>query len=76
MGADLEVSGQTAEITGPSHLTGTTVKALDIRSGAAVILAALAAEGTTTVEDAHHVNRGYADIVGTLASIGASIKRG
>ncbi len=76
MGADIEVSGQTAEIVGPTHLTGTTVKALDIRSGAAVILAALAAEGTTIVEDAHHVNRGYSDIVGTLASIGASIKKG
>lgn len=76
MGADVQVSGQTAEITGPTHLTGTTIKALDIRSGAAVILAALAAEGTTIVEDAHHVNRGYADLVGTLSSIGASIKRG
>lgn len=76
MGADVEVSGQTARITGPSHLVGTTVKALDIRSGAAVILAALAAEGTTLVEDARHVNRGYADIVGTLANLGASIRRG
>jgi UDP-N-acetylglucosamine 1-carboxyvinyltransferase len=76
MGADIEVSGQTARIIGPTHLTGTSVKALDIRSGAAVILAALAAEGTTIVEDAHHVNRGYADIVGTLTGIGASVKRG
>ncbi|MGE5619388.1 MAG: UDP-N-acetylglucosamine 1-carboxyvinyltransferase [Sphingomonadaceae bacterium] len=76
MGADVRVSGQTAEITGPARLIGTTVKALDIRSGAAVILAALAAEGTTVVEDAHHVNRGYADIVGTLASVGARIRRG
>ncbi len=76
MGAKIEVSGQTAEITGPSPLLGTTVKALDIRSGAAVILAALAAEGTTVVEDVRHVNRGYSDIVGTLASIGASIRRG
>ncbi len=76
MGADIQVSGQTAEITGPTPLTGTAVRALDIRSGAAVILAALAAEGTTMVEDAQHVNRGYADIVETLAGIGASIKRG
>ncbi|MHB0870790.1 MAG: UDP-N-acetylglucosamine 1-carboxyvinyltransferase [Chloroflexota bacterium] len=75
MGADIRVSGQTAEILGPARLTGTTVSALDIRSGAAVILAALAAEGTATVEDAHHVNRGYADIVGTLAGIGARIRR-
>lgn len=75
MGAVIDVSGQTARITGPTRLKGTTVKALDIRSGAAVILAALAAEGTTTVEDVHHVDRGYPDLVGTLSSLGASIRR-
>jgi UDP-N-acetylglucosamine 1-carboxyvinyltransferase len=75
LGADIEVSGQSASIAGPSHLVGTSVRALDIRSGAAVILAALAAEGTTVVEDVHHVNRGYADIVATLSSLGASIRR-
>lgn len=76
MGADIDVSnGQTAHVVGPTHLTGTTVRALDIRSGAAVILAALAAEGTTIVEDVRHVSRGYADIVGTLSSLGASIRR-
>jgi len=76
LGADIEVvSGQTAHIVGPTHLRGTTVRALDIRSGAAVILAALAAEGTTIVEDVRHVNRGYADIVGTLSTLGASIRR-
>ena len=52
MGADIQVSGQTARITGPTKLHGTTVRALDIRCGAALILAALAAEGTTVIEDA------------------------
>ncbi|MGI5836846.1 MAG: UDP-N-acetylglucosamine 1-carboxyvinyltransferase [Chloroflexota bacterium] len=76
LGADIKVvNGQTAHVVGPVHLTGTKVKALDIRSGAAMILAALAAEGTTEVEDVRHVNRGYADIVGDLLRLGASIRR-
>jgi len=75
LGADIEVvNGQTANVMGPTHLTGATVKALDIRSGAAVILAALAAEGTTVVENVKHVSRGYADIVGSLEKLGAKIR--
>lgn len=74
MGADIQVSGQTAQITGPTPLHGTTVRALDIRSGAAVILAALAAQGTSQVEDVHHVSRGYEDIAGTLVGLGAKIQ--
>lgn len=75
MGATVDVEGQTAHITGPTRLRGTTVRALDIRSGAAVILAGLAAQGTTIVEDVRHVSRGYEDIVGTLSSLGADIRR-
>jgi UDP-N-acetylglucosamine 1-carboxyvinyltransferase len=75
MGATIDVEGQTAHITGPTVLKGTTVRALDIRSGAAVVLAGLAAEGTTIVEDIRHVSRGYEDIVGTLSSLGAAIRR-
>lgn len=75
MGATIDVEGQTAHITGPANLRGTTVRALDIRSGAAVILAGLAADGTTIVEDVRHVSRGYEDIVGTLSGLGASIRR-
>ena len=75
MGAIIDVTGQTAQIHGPTSLTGTKVKALDIRSGAAVILAALVAEGTTIVEEVRHVSRGYQDIAGTLNSLGASIRR-
>jgi UDP-N-acetylglucosamine 1-carboxyvinyltransferase len=74
MGADVQVNGgQTAYISGPTVLRGTTVRALDIRSGAAVILAALAAEGVTAVEDIRHVNRGYEDIAGTLSSLGLRV---
>ena len=51
MGADIQVEGQTALIKGPRHLRGSEVKALDIRSGAAVILAALAAEGQSVILD-------------------------
>ena len=76
MGANINVvNGQTAHVVGPTPLSGTRVKALDIRSGAAVIIAALAAEGTTIVEDVRHVSRGYADIVGELQRLGASIRR-
>jgi UDP-N-acetylglucosamine 1-carboxyvinyltransferase len=73
MGAVIEVNGQTALIDGPANLEGATVRALDIRAGAAVILAGLAARGVTIVEDVRHVSRGYEDIVGVLSSLGAQI---
>ncbi len=75
LGAVIDVEGQTAHIHGSTNLQGTTVRALDIRSGAAIILAGLAAEGTTIIEDVYHVNRGYEDIVRTLSSLGANIRR-
>ncbi len=75
MGADIEVEGQTAHIHGPTPLRGTRVRALDIRSGAALILAGLTAEGETIIEDAYHVDRGYEDFVAILQSIGADITR-
>lgn len=73
MGADIRVTGQTARIFGPTPLRGTEVRALDIRSGAALVLAALAAEGSTTILDAQHLDRGYEDLVGTLQNLGAVI---
>ncbi|MCL4464804.1 MAG: UDP-N-acetylglucosamine 1-carboxyvinyltransferase [Chloroflexi bacterium] len=75
MGARIEVQGQTASIFGPTPLRGATVRALDLRAGAALVLAALAADGQTTVEDVHHLERGYEDIVGKLKAVGASIRR-
>lgn len=74
MGARFEVAGQTARITGPTPLHGTDVRALDIRSGAAVVLAALAAEGVTTIHDLHHLDRGYDDLIETLRSLGAVVE--
>jgi UDP-N-acetylglucosamine 1-carboxyvinyltransferase len=75
MGADIEVDGQTARITGPARLHGSTVRARDIRSGAALVLAALAAQGMTTIEDAHHIDRGYEDVERALTDIGAAVLR-
>jgi UDP-N-acetylglucosamine 1-carboxyvinyltransferase len=75
MGADIRVEGQTAWIRGPTSLKGGKVRALDIRSGAAVILAALAAEGKTLVSDIGYVDRGYERIHHKLTQLGARIER-
>lgn len=73
MGAQIEVHGQKAKITGPSKLNGTEVRALDIRCGAALVLAGLVADGTTEISDAYHIDRGYENLVGRLAALGAKI---
>jgi len=75
MGADIEVSAQTAVIRGPTPLHGAEVNALDIRSGAAMILAGLAAHGETVIRDAQHVDRGYEDFVDVLQHLGGHIER-
>jgi UDP-N-acetylglucosamine 1-carboxyvinyltransferase len=75
MGADIRVGGQTAWIRGPTVLRGNKVRALDIRSGAAVILAALAADGQTFISDIGYVDRGYERIHDKLAQLGARIDR-
>lgn len=73
MGADIRTEGHHAVVRGVPQLSGAPVKAPDIRAGAALVLAGLAAEGTTVIGDAHHVERGYADLVGSLADLGADI---
>lgn len=75
MGADIITAGQTAIITGPAALTGTVVKALDVRAGGALVLAALAAEGTTEINDAFHLDRAHEDLVGKLRRLGATVDR-
>ena len=75
MGADILINGKTAVVTGQEKLFGTTVCAHDLRAGAALIIAGLAAEGTTKVENIHFVERGYENIVEKLANLGANIKR-
>ena len=75
MGARVQVEGKAAVIDGVKELHGCEVRACDLRAGAAMIVAALAAEGTTIIEDAHYVERGYEDIIGKLTALGAKIKR-
>ena len=75
MGARVEVSGQTAVIIGSTPLTGTPVKALDIRSGAALVIAGLVAQGITEVSDIYHLDRGYEALDVKLRCLGARIER-
>jgi UDP-N-acetylglucosamine 1-carboxyvinyltransferase len=62
-------------VRGVRRLSGAPVKAPDIRAGAALVIAGLAAVGTTVISDVHHIDRGYDDLVGRLASVGAGIER-
>jgi len=75
MGADITLEGQTALIRGPTPLVGSEVKALDIRSGAALILAALAAEGKSVICNMGYIDRGYGGIDTKLNQLGARIER-
>jgi UDP-N-acetylglucosamine 1-carboxyvinyltransferase len=75
LGADITIDGHHASVRGVEHLTGATVVAPDIRAGAALVVAGLAASGSTEIGDVFHIDRGYDDIVGRLASIGASVTR-
>ena len=75
MGAGIEINGKTASITGVETLRGTVVQAHDLRAGAALVLAGLAAEGETTVENIHYIERGYEDLIGKLTALGAHIHR-
>ncbi len=73
MGADIRVDGHHAVVRGVDALSGAPVRAPDIRAGAALVVAGLAAEGETVVAGAHHVERGYQDLVGNLARLGADV---
>ncbi|MDP3767647.1 MAG: UDP-N-acetylglucosamine 1-carboxyvinyltransferase [Dehalococcoidia bacterium] len=75
MGADVVTAGQTAIISGPTHLYGTPVRCMDVRAGAALVVAALAAEGTTELSDIYHLDRGYEALDQKLRSLGAGIQR-
>ena len=75
MGADIQINGKTAVVTGQDKLKGNVVYAHDLRAGAALIIAGLAAEGTTYVENIHFIERGYERIVEKLAALGADIRR-
>jgi UDP-N-acetylglucosamine 1-carboxyvinyltransferase len=75
MGANINVDGRVAVIKGVNKLYGAHVAAMDLRGGAALVLAGLAAEGDTIVDNIYHVDRGYEDFEKSLQSIGASIFR-
>jgi UDP-N-acetylglucosamine 1-carboxyvinyltransferase len=75
MGADIRTEGHHAVVRGVDHLSCAQVRALDVRAGAALVLAGLVADGETTVRDAHHVDRGYEDLAGKLTSLGAKVAR-
>ena len=75
MGADITVTGRMAFVKGPRRLRGREVVVPDIRSGAALVIAGLCAEGETILRHAWHVDRGYPDLVGKLSEMGALISR-
>ncbi len=75
MGANVQVDGKVAVIEGTEHLRGCPVKACDLRAGAAMVIAGLAAEGTTTISDIKYVERGYENIVEKLQALGADFTR-
>jgi UDP-N-acetylglucosamine 1-carboxyvinyltransferase len=75
MGADIRTEGHHAVVRGVERLSGAPVRAFDVRAGAALVLAGLVADGETLITDAHHVDRGYEDLGGKLASLGAHVSR-
>ena len=75
MGAKIQVDGKVAVIEGVEKLTAAPVKSTDLRAGAAMLIAALIAEGETSIEDIRHIERGYENVEEKLRSLGADIKR-
>ena len=75
MGANIEINGKTASVTGVEKLRGAEVEAHDLRAGAALVIAGLSAEGVTTVRNIHFIERGYENLVDKLTALGADIRR-
>ena len=75
MGANIKIDGRSAVIEGIDRFTGSEVTATDLRAGAALILAGLTAEGSTTINDIYHIDRGYVSIEQKLKGLGADIER-
>lgn len=74
MGADIQVFGRVAVVTGAGGLHGARVRSADLRGGAALVVAGLAAEGVTRVTEAHHIHRGYEGLDRALTQLGADIR--
>ena len=75
LGARITVDGKVAVIEGVEELTGAPVKAIDLRGGAAMIIAGLVARGTTEIEDIIYIERGYEDVVEKITALGGDMKR-
>jgi UDP-N-acetylglucosamine 1-carboxyvinyltransferase len=75
MGADISLQGPSAIVRGVERLTGAPVSATDLRAGAALVKAGVAARGVTEVFEVHHLDRGYYDLAGKLSRLGADIRR-
>jgi UDP-N-acetylglucosamine 1-carboxyvinyltransferase len=75
LGADIEISGNTAVVRGVPALQGATVMATDLRASASLVVAALVAQGETCIERIYHLDRGYESIEEKLSRLGASIRR-
>ena len=74
LGANIQVDGRVAVIEGIDHFTGAPIEACDLRAGAAMVVAALAAHGTTEISHVQYIERGYEDLVGKLRAVGADIR--
>ena len=75
MGASISVDGKVAVVQGVESLTGACVRAADLRAGAAMVIAGLVAHGKTEIEEIHHIERGYTNLVDKLRGLGANIER-
>jgi UDP-N-acetylglucosamine 1-carboxyvinyltransferase len=75
MGAEIVSTGSSAIVSGPTALHGTRVRALDVRAGAAVLLAALVAQGSTMIDDVYHLDRGYEMLADKLRGVGVEVER-
>ena len=75
MGANIQVDGKVAVVEGVKQLVGAPIQACDLRAGAALVIAGLAAQGTTELSHINYIERGYEDIVGKFAALGARIRR-
>jgi UDP-N-acetylglucosamine 1-carboxyvinyltransferase len=75
MGAEIVSTGSSAIVSGPTPLHGTRVRALDVRAGAAVLLAAMVAQGTTVIDDIYHLDRGYERLDEKLRTMGVEVER-
>ena len=74
MGASIQVDDKTAVVEGVDHLTGAPIQVCDLRAGAALVIAALAAKGESEISCVQYIERGYEDIVGKLRALGANIR--